>query len=71
MSIPVSLLKKIEGAELETVERRKGKQSLAKDVYDQGKKAFRILFDAADGKCTVRGLALSECQVLTTFDILI
>jgi Type II site-specific deoxyribonuclease len=71
VDIPVSLLKRIDGIELEIVERRKGKQSLATDIYDQGKKAFRILFDAADGKCTVRSLALTECQVLTIFEVLI
>jgi hypothetical protein len=69
IDIPITILQRIEGAELTTVERRKGKQSLAADIFDDDKKVFRLLFDAADGKCTVRNLLVSECQILTTFDV--
>jgi len=69
IDIPITILKMIEGKEMETVERRKGKQSLAANIHDGDKKIFRVLFDAADGKCTVRNLLVSECQILTTFDV--
>lgn len=71
VDIPIMILRRIEGKKLETVERRKGKQSLATDIYDKDRKVFRVLFDAADGKCTVRNLLVSECQILTTFDVMI
>jgi hypothetical protein len=69
IDIPITLLRKIAGTELTVVERRKGKQSLAANIYEEDKKVFRVLFDAADGKCTVRNLQISECQVLTIFDV--
>jgi len=69
VEIPIALLKKIEEAKLTKVERRKEKQSLAADIYDKDKKVFRVSFDATDGKCTIRNLQISECQVLTTFGV--
>jgi hypothetical protein len=69
VDIPVALLRMVEGVQLVTVERRKGKQSLAADIFDEDKKVFRVMFDAADGKCTIRNLQISQCQLLHTWDL--
>jgi hypothetical protein len=69
LDIPITLLRLIEGAELEVVGRRVGRPSLGADVYWEGKKVFRVTFDGADGKCSIRRLPVAECQLLRTWDL--
>lgn len=69
VDIPIALLRLIEGAELEIVGRRDGRRSFGADIYQEGRKIFRVMFDGADGKCSIRRLPVSECQLLRTWDL--
>ena len=69
IDIPIDLLRLIQATELQVVGDREGKRSLGADVYLEGRKIFRIRFDASDGKCSITGLPVAECQTLATWDI--
>lgn len=69
VEIPVKLLRRIEGVELIPVGRHSGRKSLGGDVYHQDRKIFHVHFDGADGKCQIRGLAISDCQLLFPWDL--
>lgn len=69
VDIPIPLLRKIEDAKLIPVGRLSDRQSLGADIYKEGKKAFHVHFDGSDGKCQIRGLAVSDCQLLFSWDI--
>ena len=68
VEIPADLLRLIGSVTLVPVGRRTGRQSLAGDVQYQGAVAFRVHFDGADGKCQVRNLPVSLCQMLREWD---
>jgi hypothetical protein len=70
VDIPVNLLRLIQNVQLQIIERRAGeRQSLASDVYLEGRKVFRVSFDASDGKCAIRSLPITECQLLREWDL--
>lgn len=69
VDIPVSLLKLIETVELNVVERRSGRQSLGGDVYHAERKVFHVHFDGSDGKCQIRRLSVSDCNLLFAWDL--
>lgn len=69
VDIPVKLLKFMEKANLEIVGGRKGRKSLGAEVNRKDKKVFYITFDGSDGKCSIRGLAVTDCQMLHTWDV--
>ncbi|MFQ5895252.1 MAG: hypothetical protein ACE5JJ_05490 [Nitrospinota bacterium] len=64
VDVPVSLLRRLASASLEPVGRRRGRKSLGADVTSGGKIVFHIHFDASDGKCQIRNLRLSSCNLL-------
>lgn len=66
LEIPVDLLRKIRGVELEPA--GKG-NSLAADIYLKSKRAFRIFFDSTDRKCSIRNLSLGDCTLLLEWDL--
>ena len=69
LEIPVETLRLIEGVSLETVGRRKGRQSLGADVIHTGERLFHVHFDASDGKCQIRNLGLQHCVMLEKWDV--
>jgi len=62
--IPLSLLSRMNGAELCEVGRRHGRRSFAGDVISEGQKLFRVHFDGADGKCQIHRLPVDLCLML-------
>ena len=69
--IPVDLLKLVGDARLAPVGRAsegRRRQSYGADVTDEEGTAFRVFFDATDGKCSVRALSVSRCRQLLTWD---
>jgi len=64
VDIPVDLLKLIKNVELSVVKRRPGRQSLGGDIYQEGRKIFHVHFDGSDGKCQIRRLSVSDCNLL-------
>lgn len=69
LEIPVSLLKLIKTSRPEPVGRRKRRGSLGADVFKNGEPVFHVHFDGSDGKCQVRNLAVSLCDMLSTWDV--
>lgn len=69
LDIPVDLLRLINEANLVSVGKLSKRQSLGADVYQGERKLFRIHFDGSDGKCQIRGLAVSDCELLLSWDI--
>lgn len=68
LEIPIELLALIEAADLKGSGKRKGRQSLGADVLRNGEKVFRVHFDGSDGKCSVRGIAIQDCRMLSSWD---
>lgn len=68
LEIPIELLALINTAELRGSGKREGRQSLGADVYRESDKVFRVHFDGSDGKCSVRGIRLQDCRLLTSWD---
>ncbi|HYB90458.1 MAG TPA: hypothetical protein VEC38_05370 [Candidatus Binataceae bacterium] len=68
LEIPVATLALIQMAKLAQVGRRKGRQSLGADVYQDGELVFRVHFDGSDGKCQIRKLHLKYCAMLREWD---
>lgn len=69
LEIPIVLLKFIKTAELHAIiGKRSGRQSLSADVYRKGEKVFRVHFDGSDGKCSVHGIRLQDCLLLSNWD---
>src|SRR5207245_3281478 len=60
VEIPVELLKLIGAADIASVGRRKGRQSLGGDVRQGDKLLFHVHFDGSDGKCQVRNLQIEQ-----------
>jgi len=69
VEIPVGTLRLIRNAELRPVGRRRGRGSLGADILIGDEVAFHVHFDGSDGKCQIRGLLLSHCDVLEEWDI--
>ncbi len=69
VDIPITLLELIREAQIIPVGKRTGRRSLGADVYQEGRKMFHIHFDGSDGKCQVRGLAVTDCRLLFSWDI--
>ena len=68
LEIPIDLLALIETAKLGGSGKRSGRQSLGADVYSGNDRVFRVHFDGSDGKCSVRGIRLQDCRMLTSWD---
>jgi hypothetical protein len=68
LEIPIDLLALIEKADLRGSGKRRGRQSLGADVYRESDKVFHVHFDGSDGKCSVRGIRLQDCRLLTSWD---
>ena len=68
LEIPIDLLRLMRAANLQTVGRRKSRQSLGADVYRAEEKIFHVHFDGSDGKCQVRDLDVRHCAMLETWD---
>jgi hypothetical protein len=68
LEIPVGLLALIETANPRGSGKRKGRQSLGADVLRNGEKVFRVHFDGSDGKCSVRGVQVQDCRMLSSWD---
>ena len=64
VDIPLELLRLIRNAEIEQVGRREGRRSLGGDIFIDGEVVFHVHFDGSDGKCQVRNLLVSRCQLL-------
>jgi hypothetical protein len=71
LEIPVEMLKMIRTVDLHAVGKRKGRQSLGADVYQDGLTVFHVHFDGSDGKCQIRNLNIASCAMLLTWDWLI
>ncbi len=69
VEIPVEILRRLKAVRLETVGRRRGRQSLAADVTRQGERVFRVHFDASDGKCSVRNLGIQHGVMLEEWEV--
>lgn len=68
--IDVGRLRMMESADFVVVGRREGRKSFGADVLDSaGDPLFRVHFDASDGKCSVRNLRVSDCEMLSEWDI--
>ncbi|MEW6208022.1 MAG: hypothetical protein AB1631_06630 [Acidobacteriota bacterium] len=68
IEIPIDTLKFLGRAEVLPVGKRKGRKSMAADIYSEGEKLFRVHFDGADGKCQIHRLPLSQCRLLLEWD---
>jgi len=64
VDIPLALLRLIGAANVRPVGRRRGRPSVAGDVYSGEVRVFHVHFDGADGKCQVRDLMLNRCGLI-------
>ena len=71
LEIPVETLKLIRTADLQTVGKREGRQSLGADVRGQDAVLFHVHFDGSDGKCQIRNLRVESCALLLAWDWLV
>ena len=69
VDVPIVLLRRISETEIQRVGRRKGRRSMAGDVFDDSGKVFHVHFDGADGKCQIQRLQLRCCNVLLEWDL--
>jgi hypothetical protein len=68
--IDVGWLRRMEFAAFAIVGKRAGRKSFGADIVDAaGDPLFRVHFDASDGKCSVRKLRVSDCEMLSEWDI--
>jgi hypothetical protein len=68
LEIPIDLLALIKTADLRGSGKRRGRQSLGADVLRNGEKVFRVHFDGSEGKCSVRGIQIQDCRMLSSWD---
>jgi hypothetical protein len=68
VDIPIALLRLIADCAPQPVGRRKGRGSPGADISRNGEKVFHVHFDASDGKCSVRGLRLRDCDLLLEWE---
>jgi len=71
LEIPIGILELIRTADLRTVGKRKGRQSLGADVYRENIPVFHVHFDGSDGKCQIRSLPVASCALLLAWDWLV
>lgn len=71
LEIPVEMLRLVQGARFNQVGYRRGRQSFGASVQQDGEKLFHVHFDAADGKCSIRDLAVARCEMLLEWDVMI
>jgi hypothetical protein len=71
LEIPVETLKLVAKADVQSVGRRKGRQSLGGDVLRDGRTIFHVHFDGSDGKCQIRGLHVDVGASLLEWDLLV
>ena len=69
LEIPIDSLRLIGTSDVIAVGKREGRQSLGADVILDGEVLFHVHFDGSDGKCSVRGLRVSNCVLLQEWDI--
>lgn len=69
--IPMKVLRLIETADLKPVGRPLRRQSLGADVFHGEEKLFHVHFDGSDGKCQIRNLNLTACDVVAAWDVVI
>jgi hypothetical protein len=70
--IDVEWLKRMERAVFAITGSRSGRQSFGGQAPGpEGEPLFRIHFDASDGKCSVRNLRVSDCELLSDWDVLV
>jgi len=69
VEVPVKTLRLIDKISLQVVGKRKGRQSLGADVVREGKRLFRVHFDASDGKCSIRNLGIQHCVMLEEWEV--
>ena len=69
LEIPIDSLRLIGTSNVVAVGQREGRQSLGADVILDGEVLFHVHFDGSDGKCSVRGLRVSNCVLLQEWDI--
>jgi hypothetical protein len=69
LEIPIDSLRLIETSNVTAVGKREGRQSLGADVILGGEVLFHVHFDGSDGKCSIRGLRVSDCVLLQEWDI--
>lgn len=70
--INVDWLQRMKHAVFEVVGNRSGRQSFGAHAIDSaGERLFRIHFDASDGKCSIRNLRVSDCELLSEWDIFV
>ena len=69
VEIPVETLRRVGKVTLQTVGKRKGRQSLGADVIRRGERLFRVHFDASDGKCSIRNLGIQHCVLLEEWEV--
>ncbi len=68
LEIPISILQLLSDITVLPVGKRKGRPSMAADVFLQDQKMFRVHFDGADGKCQIHRLPVSQCSLLLEWD---
>jgi hypothetical protein len=68
VDIPVDLLRRIGNAGLFQVGRRIQRKSLGADIDEHGIRMFHVHFDGSDGKCQVRNLLVSRCDLLRSWE---
>ena len=68
LEIPISILQLLGKIAVLPVGKRKGRPSMAADVFLQELKVFRVHFDGADGKCQIHRLPVSQCRLLLEWD---
>lgn len=68
LDIPTALLGEMASITVEPTGRRKVKPSLRGTVYADGERCFDVFFDATDGKCAIRNLAVNQCLMLLEWD---
>jgi hypothetical protein len=68
VEIPIPLLRLIATCAPGPVGKRTGRQSLGATVMRGAQPAFRVHFDGSDGKCSIRGLRVSDCRLLLEWE---
>jgi hypothetical protein len=68
VDIPIPLLMLMGKITVVPVGRRVARRSLGGDVSDGVQRLFHVHFDGTDGKCQIRGLLVSQCDMLLQWD---
>lgn len=70
LEVPLDLLRYVSRIVVVPTGKRKGRSSLAADIFDQkaGERLFRAHFDGADGKCQIKNLLVHHCRMIDEWD---